>query len=121
MSTNDEHDIGFQVESRLMSHGVYVTDFETTDGYELTYESASAAETGVIQHREVGKVINVFLELHDDDWRGRPIHATVTDLDGRNLGRWHVTEDWLRALQTGDLTETAFSQKVIDTIEPVAR
>jgi hypothetical protein len=121
MATDDEDNIAFQVESRLMSKGVYVTDVEQDDGYELTYESAAADETGAIPHREVGRVINVFRDLHPEDWAGTEIEATVTDFDGTELGRWRVDEDWFAALQAGDLSETEFSQRVIGTIQSVER
>ena len=105
-----------RLENRLMSHGVYVTAFEATaDGYELEYESLYADE-GVIPHREVGRVINVFLDLHPDDWSGADIEAVVTDLEGEPQGSWRVERDWLAAMTAGELSETDFSAKVIDTL-----
>jgi hypothetical protein len=104
-----------------MSHGAYMQDVDTTDGYELTYESASTNETGRIQHQEVGDVITLIRDLHDEDWDGADIEATVTDFDGRELGEWHVEQEWLAALQAEELSETEFSQKVIETIRPVER
>ncbi|MES3518339.1 MAG: hypothetical protein PPP58_11825 [Natronomonas sp.] len=116
---DDERDFEFQVESRLTSHGVYVdTVAETEAGYRVEYESISA-DKGVVPHREVGRVINVFLDLHDDDWRGAELEGVATDLDGNEQGRWHVEQEWLAALQEEELTETEFSEKVIDSIETV--
>jgi hypothetical protein len=118
MSDDGEEDFQFRVESRLTSHGVYVDEVrETGGGYELTYESVSAEEEAAIPHREVGRVINVFRDLHDDDWSGADIEATVTDFDGVEQGTWHVEADWLDALHNGELSEVDFSGKVIDTIE----
>ena len=107
-----------RIENRLMSHGVYVNEFEVTPdgGYCLEYESLYADE-GVIPHREVGRVINVFLELHADDWDGADIEAIVTDLEGNPEGEWHVERAWLAALQADDLSQTEFSEKVIQTLE----
>jgi len=119
--TDDETDIAFQIESRLMSHGVYVQAVDDTDGYELRYESAAANETGRIQHQEVGDVITLIRDLHDDDWTGADIEATVTDFDGNELGEWHVEREWLAALEAENLSETEFSQKVIETIRPAER
>ena len=112
-------DFEFRVESRLTSHGVYVEDVEETEaGYSLTYESIAVADEGVVPHREVGRVINVFRDLHDDDWAGDRIEGDVLDLDGNHRGTWHVEAEWLDDLHNGDLTEVEFSQKVVDTIEP---
>jgi len=111
-------DFEFQIESRLTSHGVYVDDVtETEGGFELTYESVTVDAEEVIPHREVGRVINVFRDLHDDDWEGADITAVVTDFDGNEYGEWRVDQKWLDALHNGDLTEVEFSEKVIETIE----
>jgi hypothetical protein len=111
-----DDDFAWQLESRLTSHGVYVTDLDETDaGYELTYESI-AADEGAVPHREIGRVVNVFLDLHDDDWSGARIEATVLDLEGGEKGTWHVEAAWLDALTDGDITETEFSERVLDTV-----
>ena len=111
-------DFEFRVESWLTSHGVYVDEVvDTPEGYEVTYESISADSEGVVPHREVGRVINVFRDLHDEDWAGADIDAVVTDLEGEERGRWHVEAGWLDRLHNGDLTEVAFSEKVIETVE----
>lgn len=115
---SDTDDFAFQVESRLTSHGVYVDAVaEAGEGYEVTYESVSAESEGAVPHREVGRVINVFRDLHDDDWAGADIEAVVTDFDGVEQGRWHVDAEWIDRLHNGDLTEVEFSRKVVDTIE----
>jgi hypothetical protein len=117
-AADDDNDFEFRVEARLTSHGVYVEDVtETDDGYELSYESVSTGQEGAIPHREVGRVINVFRDLHADDWAGAPIEADVFDLDGNYRGRWHVEAAWLDELHNGDLTEVEFSRRVVDTIE----
>ncbi|MFT4921157.1 MAG: hypothetical protein ACI8XM_000352 [Haloarculaceae archaeon] len=115
-----DDDFTFQLESRLTSHGIYVDEVEhAEEGYTLTYESISADNEGVVPHREVGRVINVFRDLHDDDWEGVRIEATVTDLDGESRGRWHAEQEWFDELHNGDLTEVDFSERVIETIELV--
>jgi hypothetical protein len=115
-----DEDFAFQIASRLTSHGVYVDEVERTGGgYSLTYESISLDSEGIVPHREVGRVINVFRDLHDDDWAGDPIRAVVTDLEGVAQGRWHVEPEWIDRLHNGDLTEVEFSERVIETIEPV--
>jgi len=118
---DEADDFEFRVESRLTSHGVYVDEVEQSEeGYSLTYESIAVANEGVVPHREVGRVINVFRDLHGDDWSGVRIEGAVLDLDGNRRGTWHVEADWLDALHSGDLTEVEFSQRVVDTIEPAS-
>lgn len=114
--TSDD-DLATRLENRLLSHGVYVDALEETDegGYTLQYGSLYADE-GVTAHREVGRVINVFRDLHPDDWTGADVEAVVTDLEGNEEGRWHVEGAWLAALQDGDLSETEFSEKVVATV-----
>lgn len=115
--TDQSQTLAFQVESRLMAHGIYVQQCTEEDGrYSLRYESM-AAETGVIPHRELGRVINVFRDLHDDDWSGVTIDATVLDLDGNEQVEWYVDADWLDSLHNGELTEIEFSERVVSTLE----
>jgi hypothetical protein len=116
MSTDSDEELAFQIESRLTSHGIYVTDFEKhEDRYEVVYESF-AADEGAIPHREIGRVINVFRDLHSDDWSGAYIEGEVLDLDGEKQGDWHVKAEWIDELHNGDLTEVEFSERVIDTL-----
>ncbi|QDX39471.1 hypothetical protein [Salarchaeum sp. JOR-1] len=118
MTERENTKFEFRVAARLTSHGVYVDEVVDAGGrYEVTYESLSADGEGVVPHREVGRVINVFRDLHDDDWRGADIDATVTDFDGVEQGRWHVESEWLDALHNGSLTEVEFSERVVGTIE----
>ncbi len=119
-NTDDPEEIDpFQVESRLTSHGVYVEDFTVEGGdYFVSYESI-AADDGAIPHQEVGRVLNVLLDLHPGDWDGTNVEGTVLNLDGEVEGTWHVEDEWLVDLDAYRLTETEFSQKVIGTIEPV--
>lgn len=115
-----DDDFRFEVESRLTSHGIYVDELRRTEKtYEITYESASVDTEDVISHREVGRVINVFRELHDEGWQGKTISAEVLDFDGVTRGHWETKQEWLDNLHNGDLTEVEFSQKVIETIEYV--
>ncbi|MDX1744796.1 MAG: hypothetical protein R3324_02565, partial [Halobacteriales archaeon] len=67
-------------------------------------------------HRELGRVINMFRELHPDGWEGAAIEATVTDFDGDEKGTWHVDQAWLAALESGDLSEVEFSERVVETL-----
>jgi hypothetical protein len=111
-------DFTSQLEARLTSHGVYVTKIDDSeDAYDITYESIAVDTHEAVPHREIGRVINVFRDLHDSDWEGATIEATVTDLDGEIQGQWHVEQDWIDELHNGDLSEVDFSERVIETIE----
>ncbi|MFB6244543.1 MAG: hypothetical protein ABEH80_10615 [Halobaculum sp.] len=124
MTTDDTDDTGidvdpFQIESRLTSHGVYVTEFTIEEGdYVLTYESI-AADDGVIPHQEIGRVINVLLDLHPESWEGTNVDATVLNLDGETEATWHVEDEWVVDLEAYRISEEAFSERVIDSIDPV--
>lgn len=118
MSKDEFDDFEFQVESRLTSHGVYVQTFEEHEDentYSVTYESI-AAEQGSVPHSEIGRVINVLRDLHADDWSGTDIEATVHDLEGEVRGYWYVDAEWFDGLHNGDLSQTDFSEKVLDTL-----
>jgi len=115
----EPEDLEWQLESRLTGDGVYLTDFSREDGLELTYESVAVDDTGVVPHREVGRIIQTVREVFGEGWRGERVEATATDLDGRELGEWHVEAAWFAALADGELSEVEFSQRVIDSIEPV--
>ena len=128
-------------EARLMSDGVYVTTIERRgDTLAVEYESIDAGSIGEVPHQEMGRVINVYRELVDEnegrdgteagiidgnedgdgnsDRSGyRRIEATVTDLEGEPVGTWHAEAGWLRALADDDLTEVEFSSRALDTID----
>lgn len=116
MTDIDVEEVATKLESRLMSQGLYVTDLDFDDGtYALEYESV-AAEQGGIPHRELGRVINMFRELHPDDWEGANIEAVVTDFNGDRKATWHVDREWLASLEAGDLSEVEFSERVVETL-----
>jgi len=114
MHADDEFD--FQLESRLMAQGLYLTAVEHQDGvYRLEYESISA-DRGVMPQTELGEVITVLRNLLDEDWPGTGIEAVVTDLDGNPLAEWAVRGEWSRALAEGDISEVEFSERVLGTL-----
>jgi|GEM_PF-647769 len=118
MSEQDQ-DFEFLLESRLTGFAVYLTEVsETDDGYELIYESIAADQASAIPHREVGRIVNVFRDITDDPVE---IEATVQNMDGTTLGTWHAPRKWLVALESGELTELEFSEKVVSSIEPAGQ
>ncbi|MBP1987204.1 hypothetical protein [Halolamina salifodinae] len=113
-----DDDRAFALESRLTNHGCYLRSVAVEDDtYRFAYESAAADQHGEIPHQQVGDIVNVFRTLSEErDWPVRDIEATVTDLDGGEIGRWRVDVDWLDALDAGELDEVAFSARVIDSL-----
>ena len=114
-----DDDRAFALESRLTNHGCYLQSIAVVDGaYRLSYQSAAADQHGEIPHQQVGDVVNDFRELFEErDWPVRDVEATVTDLDGERVGRWGVDAAWFDALEAGELSEVAFSRRVIDRLE----
>ena len=109
-------DLAERIENRLMSHGVYVTDLDRgEERLDVTYETIHAEDE--VPHADIGRVINLLRELREDDWDPVPVHGTATDLEGDELGSWRAEAEWFHALAAGEMTETEFSQRVLDTIE----
>lgn len=113
---------GERLEARLTSDGVYVTNMDRGNGVlSVEYESIDAGSIGEVPHQEMGRVVNVYRELADENDYDREdyvrLEATVTDLEGEPVGTWHAEADWLRALADGELSEVEFSSRVLDTID----
>lgn len=110
---DDLHD---RLESRLMSHGVYVTSFERADGtLSIEYETATPGEG--VPRREIGRALNLLLDAVGDGWEPVDLRATVFDIDGEHRGAWRADAEWLRAHARGDLSDVDLSERVLDTVE----
>ncbi|MFC4549302.1 MULTISPECIES: hypothetical protein [Halorussus] len=116
----DETDLHERLESRLMSHGVYVTAFEADDRT-LRVEYETATPGGGVPHREIGRVLNLLLDAHQDEWDLRDVRATVYDIDDGDesgeRGTWRADREWLDAHVKGELSEVELSQRVLSTID----
>ncbi len=111
-------DIYERIENRLVSHGIYVTDLDRGDPLEITYETVhgdSDAET--VPDRDIGRLCNVLREFREEGWEPVDLRAVVTDLDGERLGTWRAEAAWFRTLGRDEITETEFSQRVLETVE----
>lgn len=118
LETDDE--ILEQVSSRLMSQGVYVEEADREDD-RLALEYETLAPGAGVPHQQIGKVINVFRDVIEQGWEPTTIEATVSDVDeGHRRGSWRMDEEWLRALEDGELSEVEFSGRVLDTLEEPA-
>lgn len=114
----DERPYEERLEDRLMGQGVYLTDLTESDG-ELTieYESIAASDADGVPQRQVGRVLQMIWDVREAGGDAVSVDATVTDTDGEVLGTWRAESEWVERLRDGDLTETEFSEKVLDTIE----
>lgn len=116
MSFETDDDVIEQVGYRLMGQGVY---FESIDRYddriEIEYETIAPGEG--VPHQQIGRMINIFREAIDEGWEPVDIEATATSTDGDLRGIWRMDEEWLHALEDGELSEVDFSERVLQTLE----
>jgi hypothetical protein len=122
----DENPVDVALENRLMSHGIYVETIEwlggshdgpPKDGAGLTIGYETVSDVHGVTSNEVGAVVRTLLSIADErEWTPGRIEATSRTTDGDLRGRWHVEEEWFEALRTA-LSETEFSQRVLETIE----
>ncbi|WP_276300852.1 hypothetical protein [Halorussus lipolyticus] len=113
---DDDDEMRERLEQRLMSHGVYVTDLTTDeDTLYIDYETASPGEG--VPHREVGRVLNRLLALHDDGWDPTDVRAEVASIEDDPRGSWRADREWLVGHARGEVSDVDLSQRVIDTIE----
>ncbi|WP_299265336.1 hypothetical protein [Halorientalis sp.] len=113
-------DIYQRIENRLVSHGIYVTDLDRGDPLEITYETVhggSDADTPAVPDRDIGRLCNVLREFRAEGWDPVDIRTVVTDLEGERLGSWQAEAAWFRQLGREEITETEFSQRVLETVE----
>lgn len=131
-SGSDERPVGVALENRLMSHGIYVNEVarlgEVTDGpadepidardgtdIRVEYETVAAADA--VTSNEVGAVVRTLLEIADErEWTPGRLEAVSLTTDGDRRGRWHVEGEWFARLGD-DLSELAFSERVLETVE----
>ena len=131
----DQSDLRERLEQRLMSHGVYVTDLDASEGtLRIEYETATPGDG--VPHREVGRVLNRLLEAYDDGWDATDVRGVVSDIDdgeategprtsedersesaGTVRGTWRADGDWLVAHANDDISDVELSQRVLDTID----
>jgi hypothetical protein len=115
MADSTERPFEERLEDKLMGVGAYLTDVaETSEGIEIEYETVNPGD-GVPQ-RQVGQVLQTLWDVRGEDADPVTVTATVTDDDGNLRGRWRAEAEWVAALGD-DLTQTEFSQRVLNTIE----
>ncbi len=143
MSDSDLPPVGVALENRLMSHGIYLTEWrwlaggqsdvdgtheigdsraesESTNetpadgaGLAIAYETVSERPT--VGSEEVGAVVRTLLDVAAErEWTPGRLEATSYTLDGRQRGRWHVERAWFDGLGL-ELDDVEFSRRVLET------
>jgi hypothetical protein len=115
MTLSDE-ELARLLEDRLMSHGVYVTDYAKEEGtLHVRYETADGGEG--VPKNEVGRLLNVLLDAREDGWEPTDVKGWVYDIDADDpRGSWEAREGWMYALEEGYISETDFSTLVLSTV-----
>ncbi|MXV63145.1 hypothetical protein GS429_13915 [Natronorubrum sp. JWXQ-INN-674] len=135
----DQHPVGVALENRLMSHGIYVTDWTrqangandssnesadadrgddatVPDGTDLVLEYETVSEHSSVDSNEVGAVVRALLSIADErEWTPGRLEVTSLTTDGDVRGHWHVERAWFEALGT-DIDDLEFSQRVLETV-----
>ncbi|ELZ01108.1 hypothetical protein C482_07906 [Natrialba chahannaoensis JCM 10990] len=96
------------------------TEKDATSGDEqsapivLEYETVSEAP-GVTSN-EVGAVLRTLLAVAEErEWQPGRLEVTSLTTDGDRRGSWHVEAAWFENL-SNELSQVAFSQRVLETI-----
>ena len=104
------------LEAELRSNGISVESLDRGERVELTYLTAFPGER--IEHGEMGRALNVFVDLAEDDaWDPVRVDATVLRAADDVLGTWHADPEWFDDLLEYRISETEFSTRVLGTLE----
>lgn len=103
------------IEAELRSNAISVERVELADPIELTYTTAFPGES--VNHGEIGRALNSFIEMFEDGTEPRRVEGTVFRSDSDVQGTWHAEAEWFEALAEYRISETEFSTRVLDTLE----
>ncbi|WP_251343034.1 hypothetical protein [Haloplanus halophilus] len=105
-----------ELEEELRNVGVDVHDIETVDPVDLSYITAYPGEE--VNHMEMGKVLNGFLDLaREDEWEPKRVEATVLRFEDEAMNTWYAKAEWFEGLLEYRLSETEFSTHVLETLD----
>lgn len=102
-------------EAELRSNAISVERVAVDDPIELTYTTAFPGES--VNHQEMGRALNTFIDLFEDRLAPCRVEATVLRSDDDVQGTWHAETDWFEALAAYRISEEEFSARVLDTLE----
>lgn len=104
-----------RVEATLRSYGVSVESLDDGEPLELTYMTAFPGRE--VHRREIGRALNGLIDRAEAGaWDPVRVEATVVRSPGDPLGAWHADGEWFEALLADELSETAFSGRVLETV-----
>ena len=103
------------VEAELRTNAISVEEVEVDERVTLTYTTAFPGDS--VNHQEMGRVLNTFIDLFEDDLEPRRIEATVLRSDDDVQATWHAETAWFEALSAYRISEEEFSARVLDTLE----
>jgi len=103
------------LEADLRSNGISVERLDGSDPVALAYLTAFPGES--VHHGEAGRACLALLErARAGEWTPARVEATVLRATDDVLGTWHAEAAWFEALLAGELSEPAFSARVIDSV-----
>lgn len=105
------------LEAELRSNGISVEEVvQEPSEVELTYVTAFPGDH--VDHQEMGRALSTFVDLAEDgEWDPRRVDATVLRFEDDVLGTWYAKPEWFEGLLDYRLSETDFSERVLDTLE----
>ena len=103
------------VEAELRSNAISVETVVVDDPIELTYVTAFPGDS--VNHQEMGRALNTFIDLFDAGRSPQRVDATVLRSDDDVQGTWHAEAEWFEALAEYRISEEEFSARVLDTLE----
>ena len=103
------------LEARLRADGLSVESLSEGDPLEVTYMTAFPG--GRLNNREAGRACVALLNAAEEgEWEPTRVEATAVRSPGDVLGTWHAEPEWFEALLADEITETAFSARVVETV-----
>lgn len=103
------------VEPTLRSYGVSVESIDDGDPLRITYMTAFPGRE--VHRREIGRALNALIDRAEAGaWEPVRVEATVVRSPGDPLGTWAAEPEWFEALIADEVTETAFSTRVLQTV-----
>lgn len=104
------------LEAELRSNGISVESISSGDVVDVEYLTAFPGNH--VNHQEMGRALNTFLDLLEADrWEPTRVEATVLRSDDDVQGTWHAAPEWFDALASYRISEEDFSERVLDTLE----
>jgi len=116
MTTAGDTDVIGGLEDELRNYGISV-EWVDHDADGLAFAYITAFPGAQINHGEMGRACNALIDLAAASWTPKPVEATVLRSEDDVMGTWGIEPEWIEKLQRYELSEPAFSERVLDTVE----